>query len=932
MKIDASRLSYLHQIVQTRPKTVITTALVVLGAVWVYQKIPGIVRYGCVENHRSLVTIFSRCLSRRQLKEISLKIIQEKNDLAFTNLLECSPVSTLFFEAVKENPNDLKMNCKVIKYLRDTQLVEVTKIIDFINQIFEQGARIYSFVNEGVLISDLFEIKDIDEPVTALGTSLLCIAAAENNLPLVRQLIARGARLDEKRYHPDYDAHLYPFEFAGQLSHFEMVELLLVDLNGYECRSRKFIKNVVKERFSLFIKLVLRGLKIPQNANMAELVMQKLSERHHEMSDEQFKALAERLIPQMVGHLTFKTLDELVQRVEVFFRAARCGCFDVNTPLNVEQKTLLHYAAQHRHHRVVTQLLDAGAHPTAKDERGLLPIHFALVSGRDPIIQLLLMKMIELDPTLLRTSVEQKNSRMVYGLLKCGVEVPDDELFICSIINLLIFDLHLPPMGDLELQELIKIVVSLSQRVNFLTHREVFFFLTKTERILRLLPLCQVIQGPIYKGGWTLMHWVATQGDHGRMKRLMDWGAPSTCQTEDFNITPLYIAVCNNHSACILQLASHAHLVQIPSSTPVSVGWDRFAIIEETPFEYSVRLGQEGVINLFIKALDDPHILLTTILKAVNLHEERRNNPQFHEFLLNCLYRVLSHSKAVRASVFPLVDGCSKFIEKKEISTELLQSFVAHHPYIPYFQKMGYKKVFGSEVRRPLREIFTKSPLGDCLQSYGHRLIRNPAATKQEVLLFREACIVAERMNNIFKQKPLVFIQPLLGRLTTFLERSTPHFETSFETAFDEKDGSCLVGEILVDEDRKWMIQCAIDASEMGLLEGRDFRCIGIDDNLAELTKIIERDPTKKERLSDELTRKREIFKRFEEHGVYLPQQLDVQHSQIRRWEFEVNITLLKWVLSQKDKVQKLLKEKQVESLSKLAGVDLIGFLVEKTL
>ena len=871
MRIDVSRLSYLHQIVQTRPKTALTAALVALGAVWVYQKIPGIVRYGCIENQRSLVTIFSRFLSREQLKEISKKIIQEKNDLAFTNLLQCSPISTIFFEAVIENPHDIKMNCKVIKYLRDSQVVEVSKIIEFINLNIQRGARFYDFIHEGVIVSDILHtlgVKDIHEPVTGWETSLLCIAAAENNIDFARRLIAQGARLDEKRYHPDYGDHLYPFEFAGQLNHFEMVELLLVRLNGYECKSRKFIKEVVKERFFLFLKLVLRGLKIPQKATIFELVMQKWCERQHQMNDKLFKALAERLLPQMVGHLTFKTLDEFVQRVEVFFRAARCGCFDVNTPLSPDKKTLLHYAIQYKQHRLVNQLLDAGASP-------------------------------------------------------------NDELFICEILNFLIFGSHLPQMSDAELQKRIKIVVSLSQKVNRQNHDDVFLFLTKSERIFRLLPRCEVIQGPIYKGGWTLMHWVAERGDHDRMRQLLAWGAPSNCQTEDYQLTPLYMAVCYNHIACILALASVANLVQIPSSSLIQVGWDRFAIIDENPFEYVVRLGRGGVIDLFIQTVNDPHIFLATLLKAVNLCEERENNSDYHAFLSIRLIYVLRDSKAVRASVCSLIAACTKFNEEERLSAELIQGLANHHPYLPYFQKVGYEKVYGADLRSTLLLLFTKNGFGNGLQSYGDRLIHNPAATKQEVLLFREACIVAERMHQSFTQTSLVFIQPMLNQLKTLLERSTPSIETSFEKAFDEKDGPCIVGEIFVGEDRQWMIQCAMEASSMGLLEGCDFRLIGIDNNLAALTEIVERDPTQQKRLSDEVTRKKNIFKRFIEHGLHLD-LLSEEHSHIRRWEFEVNIALLKWVLTQKDKVQKLLEKKRVESLSGIENADIIGFLVGK--
>jgi hypothetical protein len=167
------------------------------------------------------------------------------------------------------------------------------------------------------------------------------------------------------------------------------------------------------------------------------------------------------------------------------------------------------------------------------------------------------------------------------------------------------------------------------------------------------------------------------------------------------------------------------------------------------------------------------------------------------------------------------------------------------------------------------------------------------------------------------------------------IQKSASKSETqkrSFAKDYDEQDGMVLVGRIFaeINEGRVITAYCQ-RALEMGLAEGRDFRAVGIDDNLADLHAQLKGERTEAERkaleqeLIAEKKRKRTDLIEWQKRDclkkISLPD--DLLFAELCNWEIRYNHALLSLLFTKEDQLVKLLKSAGVDALSQLEEVNL---------
>ena len=193
---------------------------------------------------------------------------------------------------------------------------------------------------------------------------------------------------------------------------------------------------------------------------------------------------------------------------------------------------------------------------------------------------------------------------------------------------------------------------------------------------------------------------------------------------------------------------------------------------------------------------------------------------------------------------------------------------------------------------------------------------------------FIHACSVVQKMCEIFNTRPpqtlAKKIQDINELVTTQKSRKNASKET-FEEDFDEQDCGIIVGDFFSAERTKHG-EYYRNALEMGLQEGRDFRVLGMDDNLKGLCNL----NNQKERLDCELAKKHALLAKFHGHGVLKALGPLNDRSNIVAWENTFNRWLFEWALLNKERVLQMLNEQKVETISQLKSDDLILDLLQK--
>jgi ankyrin repeat protein len=703
------------------------------------------------------------------------------------------------------------------------------------------------------------------------------------------------------------------------------------DINApIDCDKGTLLDHALKEgKLTIVQKLLDEGAAPSEWSDFVHLLMQKLIEQHASLPDEEFKELIRHLLPQMLGRFSASWTNTISfsKAVEVFIRAKHCGAFDINDPIDCEKGTLLHHAVKVSRYSVVQKLVDEGSVPTLADANNKTAFDLAKARGNAQIFDIVLRKMVQLDKTLLVKHAQLENGRFVYRLLLCGAEVPDDEALINKILNLvLFFDINFLELSDKDLKEKMNVVVSLSRRVLY-TNDDVFLFLTAGYRTFNLLQQCGALSGPVFRDGLSLMHWAALRNNVDLMKQLISMNAKLDCQVEYYRTTPLHIAVLHGHIDCVSLLSVFPQLVQITSLTTLHLPGDRVAQVDATPFDLALRLERLDLIDVFIDKSNDPVSLFDPLYKA---YEQAPNA----ELMLR-LRKAVRKSPLAQNSLRSLVRACEMFLESNKLEPALILHLAGHRSLIPYFEKAGYRSPIVPKAHAILYATFSDSPIAGCFMSYGESLIerlkKDPEKAKMEAVQFKEACLAFRRMHAVFALETPVFILPLHEQIGSILQQHSSckkSSELNYEASFDETDGCIVVGDIFVSKDRKDITKYGMDAYAMGLSEGRDFRALGIDNNLAELSKLVEQNKVERTLLEAEIDRKQALLKRLQQNGVLSTLKPQDELDKIRQWEFTFNIHLLEWVFSKKDRLIKITEEHKVDAVSKIKNTDIISLLM----
>lgn len=642
-------------------------------------------------------------------------------------------------------------------------------------------------------------------------------------------------------------------------------------------------------------------------------------------TDEEFK----KFIPLLVGHLQRTAVFEHERQLytEMLFEGIALKLIDIDAPIDPDGNRFIHWAIEDPD--LLEFFLERKANPNIVNSSNTTPLMMCMQRG---------------------------NAEAVVLLCAHGAAVPPNHDLALQLLSLV------SPLENT--QNVTLCLLAIWRQINWLDIPEdkPLHVLVFSDSGFRLLESEGLFNRPLTADGLTLFHLAVVREDVDAARYIADRGVDVTTRLGQMQFTALHLARASNRATMIAFLLSNfPQLLNLRASDELTVfeGILHSHDNRELVPIFIEHCKAEDLLPALHKEMEQavepsrtsmmipvhhPNGFVQELLHVLPLNPfEEVKRMQKYVVLRRQLVQLLKKSQLFQQSLKGIYLEFRKFKTHREISGNLICQLATHQPYLQYLGRIPYEELVGVLVRDLLRSTLESEEFQMCFMSLAEPYYRDAPVQLEEASQLKEACLA---LNGMCKMLKVVPTQSLPGKqgflfhqmaflIGSAIQKSASKSETqkrSFAKDYDEQDGMVLVGGIFAEiKEGKVITAYCQRALKMGLAEGRDFRAVGIDDNLAALhaqlkgeRTEVERKALEQELIAEKKRKKTDLIawkKRDCLKEISFPD--DFLFDELCNWEIRYNRALLSLLFTKENQLVKLLHSAGVDVLSKLKQVNL---------
>ena len=798
-----------------------------------------------------------------------------------------------------------------------------------INVMFRQGLEL--------------SVLDVNTPFDPLGNRCLHFWIHDENLALF--YLKKGA--DPNLPNVDQETALhYAAEKASLRVLKHIVGMGIQDVSPIDCQGYTPLDRSLQS-YRVDIAIALLKAKKQQNAFFPFC------------SEAEFK----RLIPLLVDYLsrTDIPIDERPFYISLLRWGIALKLIDPNLPIDPQGNRLIHWAIQK--YDVLDFLLNNQADPNVENSNKTRPIHLAAETVNIPALKRLLRAKVLID-------VKDQNgqSPLMISIQKKSV---DAILLFSAQVGLLNHDLALQAVRLLaslnhpHSEEVTRCLLTLWRQINVLDllpeeQKKLLpnlYGIVFSEFGCRFLERESSFDAPLTSDGLFPIHLAVIGGNVMNVKFLGDKGVDMTARLGPIKRTVLHLALGSTPNVLIYLLSNFPQLTTLRAS-------------DITAFQCVLLMYDKSLISLFVEHCNPDELLRDIHVEMEKVAEPSRISfmqpieqpdgtvreqlivvlphpleefarQERYVFLREQLILLLKKSATFQENFHQICRGFNGFESEQKISGSFIAELAKHHSWMLYLKRVPYEEIFGLEKRKLLISILQTKEFQSCLMELGEPYRDATSVHLEEALQLKQAFLTIDSMCRKFKiipqgstpqdeTSPFHQIAIRIGLATQKITSKAAATKRTFAHDYDEMDGMVLIGRIFAEiKDGKIVTTFCQRAQQMGLLEGRDFRAIGIDDNISDLYAQLQGKQGDREtvelQLNVEKNRKTAELIKWRKAGFLknFSPPTDLFFAELPHWEVEYNNALLKIAFSKESSLIHLLKLKKVEALSQLEPFEL---------
>lgn len=345
--------------------------------------------------------------NRLNSEEVKLELLtlMLKNDIEYLTALNANYFSGLYQTHCQQLTSMLD-NKNFKDYLSIIQIVSKTN--EYIEKIIpklpnnEYSKIMYELFFKGieyyVSLKDIynFNLISINNLFKTQLNELLIKAYNDNNLPLMKSLLAAGAAFESDHDHSLLNNDKKSVDIIKFMEMHEKLEALNSHDNPARAKYILFLKKlIINDSLSETNTAYVAFMSVDRQANELKIMLQKLFVESNVLIDNAFSKVYLHLIEDKnanIEKIILKTRNEVIFLIATSL-IEKGNCHDLNTFMNQfsflqtyslpDKSTLLHIAAQYQNKEITTLLIQLGLNPDQKRADDLTPRQIALMQNRD---------------------------------------------------------------------------------------------------------------------------------------------------------------------------------------------------------------------------------------------------------------------------------------------------------------------------------------------------------------------------------------------------------------------------------------------------------------------------------------------------------------------------------------------------------------------